>query len=146
MKLLVTGANGFLGKRVVAAALEKGHNVVAMLRPASKMPAEWSDPQGNVKFSTLEVVNADLRSARGLSDCLQDVDTVLHLAAAKSGDLYAQLAGTVVATENLLNAMKAAGTRRIVHISTFSVYNYQGIRGTLDENSPLETNTDRRDD
>lgn len=140
MKLLVTGANGFLGKRVVASALERGHEVKAMIRPASSVPTEWQSLEG------LEIVRADLRTSRGLADSLRGTEAVLHLAAAKSGDLYAQLAGTVVATENLLKAMSEAGIPRIVHISTFSVYDYRNIRGTLDENSALEPHIDDRDD
>jgi len=140
VKLLVTGANGFLGSRVVSAALDRGHEVLAMVRPASGVPAAWADHAG------VEIVRADLRSRRGLADVLKGADTVLHLAAAKSGDLYAQLAGTVVATENLLAAMTEAEIPRIVHVSTFSVYDYRSIRGTLDESSPLEPHPDDRDD
>jgi nucleoside-diphosphate-sugar epimerase len=146
MKLLVTGANGFLGKHVVAVALESGHEVMAMIRPASSVPAEWHDQKGRGKYAGLKIVRADLRSLKGLTDSVRGADAVLHLAAAKSGDLYAQLAGTVVATENLLTAMNEAGILRIVHISTFSVYDYCNIRGTLDENSPLELRSDDRDD
>ncbi len=146
MKLLVTGANGFLGKRVVAKALERGHDVIALIRPAANIPADWADQKDHTKYKGLKIVRADLRSPRNLTEVLKGADVVLHLAAAKSGDLYAQLAGTVVATENLLKSMNEAGIRRIVHISTFSVYDYRNIRGTLDEHSPLEQNTDGRDD
>ncbi|MGA2233184.1 MAG: NAD(P)H-binding protein, partial [Tepidisphaeraceae bacterium] len=102
MKLLVTGAGGFLGRHVVAEALRRGHVVRAMIRPASVVP------QGQ---PNLEVVKADLRSSRGLAEIVRGCDAVLHLAAATSGDLYAQLSGTVVATENLLTAMAAANVR-----------------------------------
>src|SRR5436305_8304475 len=101
MKLLVTGAGGFLGRYVVAEALRRGHAVRAMVRGSSEGLAELDHP-------ALELVKADLRSRRGLTDAVKGVDAVLHLAAAKSGDLYAQYAGTVVATENLLAAMTEA--------------------------------------
>jgi nucleoside-diphosphate-sugar epimerase len=72
----------------------------------------------------------------------------LHLAAAKSGDLYAQYAGTVVATENLLAAMDEARVRRIVLVSSFSVYDYMKIRSfaVLDETSPVERDAFERDE
>ena len=59
-------------------------------------------------------MRADLRSRNGLIDAVRGVDCVLHLAASKSGDIYAQLGGTVVATENLLWAMEQAGVKSIV--------------------------------
>src|SRR5438105_4035291 len=135
MKLLVTGANGFLGRHVVAEALRRGHEVRAIVRPASELPRV-----GWPSSSRLQVIRADLRSARGLAEALADVDTVLHLAAAKSGDIYAQYAGTVGATENLLAAMDDAGVRRIVAVSSLAVYDYRNMpeHSTLDESSPVE--------
>jgi nucleoside-diphosphate-sugar epimerase len=143
MKLLITGAGGFLGRYVVAEALHRGHAVRAMLRSSGKdgqLP--W------INYPQVEIVRADLRSRRGLADVVKGVDAVLHLAAAKSGDMYAQYAGTVVATENLLAAMDLARVRKIVLVSSFSVYAYQKIRGysVLDEDSPVEEDAFERDE
>ncbi len=142
MKLLVTGASGFLGRYVVAEALRRGHAVRAMLRPASDISAlEWSEDAG------VELVRADLRSKRQLTEAVAGVDAVLHLAATKSGDIYQQLSGTVVATENLLAAMDEAGVGRIVAISTLAVYDYQRMRmfSLLDESAWLEIRPEGRD-
>lgn len=135
MKLLVTGAGGFLGRYVVDEALRQGHTVRAMVRCPSAARAGT------------EVCVVDLRSRRGLVEAVAGVDAVLHLAAAKSGDVYAQYAGTVVATENLLWAMDQANVRRIVHVSSFSVYNWLRMRGgsVVDESSPVEKNAFDRD-
>jgi 2-alkyl-3-oxoalkanoate reductase len=142
MKFLVTGANGFLGSYVVLEALRQGHAVRAMVRPAADV-AKLGWPQTD----QLEVVRADLRSRNGLVDAIRGVDSVIHLAAAKSGDVYTQYAGTVVATENLLASMTEAGVRRIVAISSFSVYDM--VRASplaaLDEQSPLESDALNRD-
>src|SRR6185437_12765778 len=142
MKLLVTGANGFLGRYVVAEALRHGHAVTVLVRSTETPKVGWAG-HPNVKM-----VQADLRSRRGLAEAVADVDCVLHLAAAKSGDMYAQYAGTVVATENLLAAMTDAGVRRIVAISSFSVYDYLKIRSfsVLSEDSPIETDAFNRDE
>ena len=104
MKLLVTGAGGFLGQYVVAAAVRRGHRVRAMVRPAGSVPASWHG------HPMVEVVSGDLRSAKGILEILDGVDGVVHLAAAKAGDLYEQFGGTVIATENLLAAMVTAGS------------------------------------
>lgn len=142
MKLLVTGANGFLGSYVVREALRQGHAVRALVRPATDV-ARLGWPESD----KLEIVRADLRSRKGLVDAVRGVDSVIHLAAAKSGDVYTQYAGTVVATENLLAAMTEAGIRRIVAISSFSVYDM--VRASplaaLDEQTPLESDALNRD-
>ena len=143
MKLLVTGASGFLGRYVVAEALAKGHKVRAMVRPASEVAhLPWADDAG------VQVVRIDLRSPAGLVDAFDGVDVVLHLAAAKEGDLYAQLAGTVVATENLLAAMTEANVKRLVAVSSFALYDYVGRPSwaRIDERSPLAPDQEQRDE
>ena len=57
-----------------------------------------------------------------LVEALADVDAVLHVAAKTSGDVYAQMEGSVVATENLLLAMADAAVARLILVSSFSVY------------------------
>jgi 2-alkyl-3-oxoalkanoate reductase len=143
MLLLVTGANGFLGRYVVAEALRRGHRVQALVRSrAQAQRHEWASD------ANVELTEADLRSTQGLANALSGADCILHLAAAKSGDMYAQYAGTVVATENLLEAMIKAGTRRIVAVSSLSVYDYLQIANfdTVDEDSPVEANAFERDE
>jgi len=143
MRVLVTGANGFLGRHVVAQSLARGHDVRALVRPATDVAAlPWTND------AKVQIVRTDLRSPNGLVDALDGVDVVLHLAAAKQGDLYAQLAGTVVATENLLNAMAEAIVARLVAVSSFAVYDYlhRPVLSRIDERSPLEPVPEQRDE
>lgn len=137
MKVLVTGAGGFLGRAVAAAAARAGHQVVAMVRPASA--GRGGHPDGVTELA------GDLRQRGPWAEALGDVDAVVHCAAA-SGDLPSQLAGTVLATENLLAALPPV-TGRIVHVSSLSVYDFDAPRlgGTLDEATPLEAEPLRRD-
>ncbi|MEL6939649.1 MAG: NAD(P)-dependent oxidoreductase [Cyanobacteria bacterium J06598_1] len=134
MKLLVTGASGYLGKYVVASALRRGHQVRAMVRPATDVSKITWSTHPNVVFARL-----DLRRRAGIAESLAGADAVLHLAASKAGDFYAQFGGTVLATENLLDAMIDTDIKRLVAIGTFSVYDYINMRSgsTLDESSPL---------
>ena len=130
MKALVTGANGFLGRHVVAALLARGLEVRAMVRPAASLDAlGWP--------SSLEIFRADLRTSGELARAFEGVDVLIHLAAVVSGGEDAQFAGTVVGTERLLEAMVGSPCRRVVLCSTFSVYDYSSTRRTLDEESPL---------
>ena len=143
MKILITGATGFIGRSVVAAAVRCDHSVRALVRPASKtVPPSWID------HSQVEVVCGDLRARRGIGAFVAGVDVVIHLAATKEGDLYEQVAGTVIATENLLDAMDDEGVRRLVVTSSFSVYEYLHRWGwsVLDESSPLADDPRVRDE
>jgi 2-alkyl-3-oxoalkanoate reductase len=143
MKLLITGANGFLGKYVVAEALRRGHDVRAMVR--SPKDADRNGWTGNPR---IQAVQGDLRKRKELPDLIRGCDAVLHLAAAKAGDMYAQYGGTVVATENLLWAMEQAAVTRIVSISSFSVYDYMKAPyfSTIDEMSAVEKDAFERDE
>ncbi|OYW45979.1 MAG: hypothetical protein B7Z08_00205 [Sphingomonadales bacterium 32-68-7] len=139
MKVFVTGAGGFLGRAVVDAALAAGHEVLAMHRPAS-LPAPETQPAG------VAVVAGDLRQRGAWEQAVGEAEAVIHCAAAASGDLPTQLAGTVLATENLLAALPAR-LARFVHVSSFSVYDFSapGWSGRFDERTPLEPAPLRRD-
>ena len=135
MKALVTGANGFLGKHVVAALLARGIGVRALVRPAAKLERlGWP--------ASVDLFRADLRTSRDLAQAFAGIDVVIHLAAVVSGGDDAQFAGTVAGTERLLDAMATTACRRLVLCSSFSVYDYSATQGTLDENSPLHTAED----
>jgi nucleoside-diphosphate-sugar epimerase len=143
MKLLVTGASGFLGRHIVAQAVKRGHDVRAQVRPVSSVKAlGWEDhPQ-------VEVARADLRNKAGLDDIVRGCDAVISNAACKAGDFYTQFAGTVVTTENVLDAMATVGVKRLISISTFSVYGFLKMkdRALLDEESPIDDDPIDRDE
>src|SRR6185312_8272180 len=114
LKVLITGANGFLGQRVVAEFLRRGHAVRALVRPAAKVDRlGWPDE--------IEVFRADLRAPRDLVSAFEGVDAVVHLAAGVKGSEDAQFAASVVGTERLLDAMARSKTKRLVLASSFSV-------------------------
>jgi nucleoside-diphosphate-sugar epimerase len=143
MKLLITGASGFLGRHLVAQAVLNGHDVRAQVRPASNIKnLGWED------HPCVEIVRADLRSKADLDDIVRGVDAVISNAACKAGDFYTQFAGTVITTENLLQAMANADVKRLVSISTFSVYGFLKMRDgeLLHETSPLDYNPIDRDE
>jgi nucleoside-diphosphate-sugar epimerase len=142
MKLLITGASGFVGRYVVAEALRRGHSVRALIRPATSIAdLKW------VNHKNVELFRADLRSKQGLVEAASTVDAVLHLAVSQVSDLYGGLAGTVVGTENLLEAMRKAKVDRIVLVSSFSVYNYIKLRtwSELNESCAVEAEPEKRD-
>ena len=132
MRIAVTGASGFLGGRVVAAARAAGHAVVAVTR------REIGGGEG------VEVRTADLGAGPLPPGLLDGADAVIHAAAGTGGDA-AHARDTVGATEAVLAAMPRAA--RLVLVSSFSVYAVAAMPrwSTLDERSPTEPDGARRD-
>ena len=115
MRLLITGASGFLGRAIVRAAIEAGHEPIALVRPSTDTDGfGWPD--------RVRIVRGDLLEPGHWTAALRDVEAVAHAAAVMSGDPARQFAGTVTATEKLLNALDLPNLRRFVHVSSFSVY------------------------
>lgn len=140
MRVLVTGANGFVGRAVVAEAALHGCEIVALVRPGRVFdPGEF---EGRV-----DVVVGDLRSPGEWIGEVGPIDAVIHVAAAAGGDRAEQLANTVVATERFLAALESLSVARFVHVSSFSVYDYHEVptHQSIDERSPLERTADPRD-
>lgn len=140
MNVMVTGGSGFIGRHIVAEALQRGHKVRVLMRSST---GAVSSPTPDER---VEWVGHDLRQAAGLASTLEGVDAIIHCAAAMDGDLDAQMAITVEGTRNLLEAMDDVGVRHIVGLSTFAIYDYLHLPAgsLLDENSPLEEHFDAR--
>jgi nucleoside-diphosphate-sugar epimerase len=131
MRVLVSGAGGFLGRHVVERLLERKHHIRAIVRPASAVP-KWP--------SEVEVFRTDLRNPDNLDSVFDDIDAVLHLAAATSGNEDVQFSSSVVATERFLDAMARSSVKRLVHVSSLVVYDWARAQGTMDENTPILNN------
>jgi nucleoside-diphosphate-sugar epimerase len=114
MLVLVTGATGFLGRRVVANLTARGHRVRALGRNRNRLSEM---PPG------VQAIAADLADGAALHRACEGCDAVVHSAAlsapwGKRADFYAV---NVQGTQNLLHACQAQGVRRLVHISSPSV-------------------------
>lgn len=136
MRVLITGAAGFLGRHVVRAVAERGHEVRVLVR---------SRQQADVFPRSIEVACGDLRHRSTTTQLVKGVDAIIHLAAAVRGNDETQFANTVVGTENLLAAADSAGIEKLVLCSSFAVYDWKHCDYTLDEECPLETNFYARD-
>lgn len=131
MRVLVSGAGGFLGRHIVERLLERGHVVRAIVRQGSPIPS-WNN--------SVDVYLADLRIKDNLALAFRDIDVVIHAAAATSGSEDVQFASTVVATENFLNAMATSDVKRLLHISSFVMYDWDLATGVLNEETPVLNN------
>ncbi len=132
MRILVTGAAGFIGRHIAVEARRRGHDVRAVSRRAVELPG-------------VDCVQHDLLDAAGIPRLLDDVDAVVHCVASLAGGVDAQHTETIGATGNLLAAMGQASVSNIVHLSTMALYDYAIIPAgsELTESSPLDDGTRR---
>jgi UDP-glucose 4-epimerase len=137
--VLVTGGAGFVGSHVVDALLSRGAGVTVFDDFSTGFP-EFVAPRDR-----LRVVEGDLLEQSRLDEAMRGVDFVFHMAA--NADIKDNLkvprkciAQNVVATQNVLEAMRATGTRNIAFASTGSVYGEASVIPTP-ENAPFPIQT-----
>jgi NAD dependent epimerase/dehydratase len=142
MKVLLTGADGFIGSHLAEQLVRDGHEVRAIVIYNSLDSWGWLDTVPAEVTSQIEIVPGDIRDPALMMSAVSGCDAVLHLAALiaipysyVAPDLYVQT--NIQGTLNLLNASKAAGIGRFIHTSTSEVY------GTaryvpMDEAHPLQ--------
>jgi nucleoside-diphosphate-sugar epimerase len=116
MKVVVTGATGFLGFRTVEKLIEKGYDIVATGRDKTK--AE------KLRSLGVSVETGSLEDKSFVENLLKGIDMVIHSAALSSpwGKYQDFYKANIVATENIISASKKNNIKRIVHISTPSIY------------------------
>lgn len=126
MKVLVTGAHGFLGSHVTKELLAAGDSVRALMTPWG----ETRNLQQHLKDEKLELVRADLTEPADLTGVCDGVDVVVHAAArvADWGPWEAFEKTNVEGTRSLLNESIHAGAARFVFISSVAVHRYTGFR------------------
>lgn len=148
MKILVTGAGGFLGKAIVERLLAHGQNDLrCMLRDGSKargleaIAARY--PEARVEFITVNLRNP-VEIAPAVAGCAM----VIHAAAALKGSPAEMFMDSVVASRNLLeNVVNELRPIRVVLVSSFGAMGVAELqRGAMvDESTPLERHPERRD-
>jgi nucleoside-diphosphate-sugar epimerase len=146
--VLVTGATGFLGARVVASLLTHGlRNVRCFARPSSDVRALELLAEAHPD-ATIDIVRGNLLSRDNCGGAAKDVAVLYHLAAGTGEKSFPEaFMNSVLTTRNLLDAALQHGTlRRCVSISSFAVYtNRDKPRGrVLDESCPIETRPAQR--
>ena len=146
-RILVTGASGFLGRALVAAARDAGLPVVALVR-AEGAEALWAGDSGVAAYR-LDLAGPG--AAVALAPLLDGVSAVIHAAARMRGTEAEHARDTVAATEALVAALTALATEgprpRLLLASSFSVYGYAALPdwATLDERTPVEPDPTWRD-
>lgn len=124
-KILVTGADGFIGSHLCEMLVSKGYAVKAFVLYNSFNSWGWLDRSPLAK--EMEIFTGDVRDPNGVRVAVKDCDAVLHLAALiaipysyHSPDVYVDT--NIKGTLNVLQGARDCGVERIVHTSTSETY------------------------
>ena len=141
-KILVTGADGFIGSHLVEALLEKGCDVRAFVYYNSFNSWGWLDTLPAEKIKHLDVFSGDIRDPNGVALAMKDCDVIFHLAALiaipfsyHSPDSYVDT--NIKGTLNVLQAARHHGTERVLVTSTSEVYGTAQY-APIDEKHPFQ--------
>lgn len=126
-KILITGADGFIGSHLTEELLEQGHKVKAFVYYNSFNSWGWLDTLPKDKLKQIEVFAGDIRDPNGVREAMKGMDEVFHLAALiaipfsyHSPDSYVDT--NIKGTLNVLQAAKDLNTSRVLVTSTSEVY------------------------
>lgn len=126
-KVLVTGADGFIGSHLTEALIQKGYEVKAFTYYNSFNTWGWLDTLSKDVMKDVEIFSGDVRDPNGVRTAMKGVDTVFHLAALiaipfsyHSPDSYVDT--NIKGTLNVLQAARDLETSRVLITSTSEVY------------------------
>lgn len=126
-KVLVTGADGFIGSHLTEELVKKGKKVKAFVYYNSFNSWGWIDTLPKEIRKEIEIFSGDIRDPNGVREAMMQVDTVFHLAALiaipfsyHSPDSYVDT--NIKGTLNVLQAARQLETRRVLVTSTSEVY------------------------
>jgi nucleoside-diphosphate-sugar epimerase len=150
-RILITGASGFIGARIVANLAERGfRHLRCFARPSGSVKRLEELQHAFEGRTSLEIVRGNLLSRNDCIAATRDISLIYHLAAGRGEKSYPDaFINSVVATRNVLDATIVHGcVRRFVSISSFSVYTNIGKerRTCLDESCPVELHPEQRGD
>lgn len=149
--ILVTGATGFIGSRVVANLVERGfRNLRCFARPSSKTERLQPFTAPGRERPGITLLQGNLLSSEDCAAAAREAALIFHLAASTGDKSYpGAFLNSVVTTRNLLDASRQhAHLRRFVLVSSFAVYSNRRKRRwrLLDESCPLEDHPELRGD
>lgn len=137
LRILVTGATGFVGSHTTRALLDAGHHVRAFIRSPDKAQRVFGEREG------LELAQGDISDATSVCRALRGCDGVVHAAAVvaigTAGDPEALMRTNVAGVRNVIGSALEENIDRIVHVSSLATL-FRGDGGTLTETSePAES-------
>ena len=140
--ILVTGANGFVGTRVVRTLLSYGFKKVRCLTRSTSKSINLEDIGKEFVGASLEIIKGNLLSCDDCMRAAEGASIIYHLAAGVEKSFPGCFLNSVVTTRNLLEAViKGQTLKRFVNISSIAVYSNEKIPrgGLLDESCEVDT-------
>jgi predicted dehydrogenase/nucleoside-diphosphate-sugar epimerase len=136
--ILVTGAAGFLGSKLVNTLLSQGKRVRLLVHRRSTVDA-WN-------HSSLDVITGDLGDPDVVDRAIRGVQAVYHVGAATNGSWADFECGTIWGTKNVVASCLRHQVKKLVYVSSLSVLQYAGLpsRIRLDESALLERFPEKR--
>jgi nucleoside-diphosphate-sugar epimerase len=131
MKVLVTGATGFLGGALTRRLYSMGWYITALGRNVSKLK--------NLESEGMQVLQVDLKDKNALADACKDQEIVFHCAALPSpwGNFEAFYQANVIGTRNVIRGCEEHKVKRLVYVSTPSLYFGYSSRMNVKETDEL---------
>ncbi|MDC0964719.1 NAD-dependent 4,6-dehydratase LegB [Candidatus Pseudothioglobus singularis] len=127
MKILITGADGFIGSHLTESLVRQGYDVRAFVYYNSLNSWGWLDECSSDLRGQFEVFTGDIRDSYGVKEAMKGCDVVFHLAALiaipfsyHSPDTYVDT--NVKGTLNVLQAARELNVVKVIHTSTSEVY------------------------
>ena len=127
MKILVTGADGFIGSHVVETLVKSGHEVRAFVLYNSFNSWGWLDESDKAIRESIDIFAGDIRDPHGVDKAVENQEVILNLAALiaipysyHSPDTYIDT--NIKGTLNILQAARRHNVKRVVQTSTSEVY------------------------
>ncbi len=140
--ILVTGATGFIGPKLVESLLRHGfRNLRVFVRPSSDVTRLEAIASQHSAGARVEIIKGNLLSREDCIAATRDIAVMFHLATSGDKSFAGAFMNSVVTTRNLLDAsMQHTRLRRFVNVSSFAVYSNRNKspRKLLDETSPVE--------
>ena len=126
-KILVTGADGFIGSHLVESLVANNYDVRAFVMYNSSNSWGWLDQSSSHTQESINVIAGDVRDPYGVAKAMEGCDVVLHLAALISIPFSYEAPDAYVSTNingtlNVLQAARKLGTQRVVCTSTSETY------------------------
>jgi nucleoside-diphosphate-sugar epimerase len=147
--VLVTGAGGFIGVRVVDSLLRRGwKNIRCFVRPSSDVAALKLLVE-QYPAANLQILSGNLLSREDCAAAAKDAGLVFHLVTGRGKSFPGCFQNSVVTTRNLLDALVAERALvRFVNVSSFAVHSNMNLKrgGMLEESCEIESNLEERYD
>ena len=140
--IAITGSEGFIASHLVEVLVERGYSVRAMVQYNSFSSAGWLDKLPHEILDYVEIFMGDVRDHRSVMELTDGVDAICHLAALIAIPYSYQAPESYLATNaggtlNILEAVRAHGTPRLIHTSTSEVYG-SALMVPIPETHPLQ--------